>query len=335
MPVGPEYIQFPMIFLEAQVPLRASVHLHMPLNDRVIPYKAKGDELTLSDLMELKKHPSERILGDKKECDEAMASFGETFETEIESAPTFENTKIQAFSKRVLDDFARFANSPEEVSRLLDETADLVHQILLAKKTGLTAEGIEAMLYEIGKEGDEILIHNRRVSGLAALISINLGLLTPLELSDLALGAVFHDIGLREMPETFVKRHLRAEDLSGSSVKIYSPEQTVLKYAQHIEESLARVRSSRLDVPAAVIRTIEQHHENFDGSGFKGVKAGKIFLPARILRIADDLVCLMNTADVPRSLSDAIFECWQLNRTGYQRPYDPVILDKLQAKLVA
>ena len=72
-----------------------------------------------------------------------------------------------------------------------------------------------------------------------------------------------------------------------------------------------------------------QHHENYDGSGLRGARGEVIYAPARILRIADDTICLMNRAQDPLDLPAAFEVLCALNRSGGRLVYDPELLAAL------
>jgi HD-GYP domain-containing protein (c-di-GMP phosphodiesterase class II) len=68
-----------------------------------------------------------------------------------------------------------------------------------------------------------------------------------------------------------------------------SPPEKII-YMRHVDLSLERAKALKSGVTAGAIRIIEQHHENMDGTGFRGFRMGQIYRPARILRIADAFV---------------------------------------------
>lgn len=49
LPLG--YMKVPMMFLEAESPARINIFIFMPVNEKVIPFRKKGDNLSLDDLM--------------------------------------------------------------------------------------------------------------------------------------------------------------------------------------------------------------------------------------------------------------------------------------------
>lgn len=117
--------------------------------------------------------------------------------------------------------------------------------------------------------------HERRVGDLAAAIGRELGL-DEQRTTGLRIAGNVHDVGKVTIP---------AEILSKPG-KLSAAEYAIVK--THAEKGYDILKG--IDFPWPVARTVLQHHERLDGSGYpRGLKGEEIMLEARILAVADTL----------------------------------------------
>jgi putative nucleotidyltransferase with HDIG domain len=115
--------------------------------------------------------------------------------------------------------------------------------------------------------------HTTAVSRIAVAIGRRLGLRRE-ELADVELGALLHDVGKLEVPETIL----------GKPAALNEREWTAMR--RHVESG-ERLLHRVVDLPG-VLGIVRWHHERWDGDGYPDGKQGKqIPLPARIVAVAD------------------------------------------------
>ena len=115
--------------------------------------------------------------------------------------------------------------------------------------------------------------HTIAVSRLAIAIGRRLGL-TGLELRQVELGALLHDVGKLDVPETILGKPTPLSALEWSAMR------------RHAEAGV-RMLHHVLDVPA-VLAMVRWHHERWDGEGYPdGMRGEQIPLGARIIAVAD------------------------------------------------
>jgi len=132
------------------------------------------------------------------------------------------------------------------------------------------------------------------------------------ELRLLARGALLHDVGKIELPDTIVNK---AGKLSKAEFGVYQ---------QHTQTG-RRLCELTQETPAAVLQIIESHHEFLDGSGFpKQLKEEQISKLTRIVTIANTYDNLCNPADSEHAMTPKVALA-----TMYSR-----FKDKLDNKLV-
>ena len=172
-------------------------------------------------------------------------------------------------------------NPPQAVAdagRLVAEVAD---SILSAPELALHVMGDQS-------GGEELYFHSLNVTTLSLMMARDLKL--PAELVPLlGLGALFHDIGTREIPDRIVRK---SEPLTQPERRLY--EQHCVYGADFAE---------RLGLPPPVRAIIREHHELSDGSGYpQQLKGDAINFLARIVVIANHYDELCN----PARLDDAL-----------------------------
>jgi putative nucleotidyltransferase with HDIG domain len=138
--------------------------------------------------------------------------------------------------------------------------------------------------------------HSQKVSAYAALIAEALGM-TDIEVEEIRLGAVLHDIGKVGIPENILNKSGPLNPDEWETMKSH------VQFGAKILEPLT---------PLARIREmVLHHHEFFDGSGYpEGLVGEKIPLGARIIAVADayDTITSDRTYKKSRFAAEALSE---------------------------
>jgi HD-GYP domain-containing protein (c-di-GMP phosphodiesterase class II) len=115
--------------------------------------------------------------------------------------------------------------------------------------------------------------HPAAVSRLAVAIGARLGL-GERALADLELGALLHDVGKLDVPETILGKPSPLDELEWRAMRRHA-------------ESGERLLHLVVDLPV-VLGVVRWHHERWDGAGYPDGKRGEeIPLGARIVAVAD------------------------------------------------
>jgi diguanylate cyclase (GGDEF)-like protein/putative nucleotidyltransferase with HDIG domain len=138
--------------------------------------------------------------------------------------------------------------------------------------------------------------HSQKVSAYAALIAEGLGM-TELQVEEIRLGAVLHDIGKVAIPESILNKNGPLNPDEWENMKSH------VTFGAKILDPLT---------PLARIREmVLHHHEFFDGSGYPNGLAGEdIPLGARIIAVADafDTITSDRTYKKARAAAEALAE---------------------------
>lgn len=115
--------------------------------------------------------------------------------------------------------------------------------------------------------------HQQRVADLAGSIAGELGLDAE-EVEGIRMAGMVHDVGKMSIPAEILSKPARLNSMEMQMVR------------EHPKTAVWILRE--IQFPWDIARTILEHHERMDGSGYpQGLKGGQILLSSRILAVAD------------------------------------------------
>ena len=223
--------------------------------------------------------------------------------------------KHQAETARIEGAFAKTARTirdieknlfskPEETTRQATELiGQISDSILCAPELA-----IHVMGDALGNE--ELYFHSLNVTMLSMMIAREVQL--PAELASvLGLGALFHDIGRKNIPD-----------------KILTKIEAYTQSEQHLYELHAQYgfdMAQKLQLPAAVCTIVRDHHELFDGSGYpRHLKGDSISVLARMVAIANYYDELCNPVSIAQALTP--HEALSMMFAKHRARFDPKLL---------
>jgi putative two-component system response regulator len=192
-----------------------------------------------------------------------------------------------------------YINKPIEKGRVLVSVANAIHrqnlsrdnkrhqanlEAMVAERTvklkGITTklrgslEGIIHAIAHIVEIRDPYTAgHQNRVAGLSKTIGVQLKLPQD-QIEGIYLAGLIHDVGKIAVPSEILSKPSRLSDIEFSLIKTHS--QVGFDILKDI------------DFPWPIAKTVHQHHERFDGSGYPlGLVKAEILMEARILSVAD------------------------------------------------
>jgi HD-GYP domain-containing protein (c-di-GMP phosphodiesterase class II) len=153
--------------------------------------------------------------------------------------------------------------------------------------------------------------HSIRVAEYAVLIGTELGL-SEVEVREVELSALFHDVGKIGIPDSVLLKPARLTRAEFEIMKSHP-----VRSARILE----KITSLRNLIPG-----IKYHHERFDGLGYPDGLAGEsIPLYARIILIADTYDAMTSTRPYRLALDKEVAFAELRNCSGTQ--FDPVLVD--------
>lgn len=175
-----------------------------------------------------------------------------------------------------------FSHPAETVRNATQLVSQIAESILCAQELA-----IHVMGDKMG--GEELYFHSLNVTMLALMMARDLGL--PQEaMGVLGIGALFHDIGQKEIPSRIL---MKMEPLTPAERHLFE---------MHCQYGVDM--GKKLLFAPAVLNIIHDHHEFFDGTGYpRQLKGEQIGLLARIVAICNHYDELCNPLNIVEALT--------------------------------
>ena len=266
-------------------PARSEVRSAAPPAPEELPDEVLAARANLAKALEAKRALVERIRQQRATAARVAHAFVDTTNT------------VRSIEKNL-------TGKPEETvkqaERLVDQIAE---SILSAPELAIHVMGDTA-----GNE--ELYFHSLNVAMLSLMMARDIDL--PREaVSSLGMGALFHDIGRREIPSRIL---LKKEPLTEAERNLYQ---------QHCQYGVRIGRELKFN--PAMLHIIAEHHECYDGSGYpEKLKGDAIHVLARMVAIANYYDELCN----PPNIADALtpHEALSLMFARMRARFDPQLL---------
>ncbi len=234
---------------------------------------------------------------------EAKRAMIERIKAQREAAARIESAFID--TARTINDvekniFSRPAETISQATKLVTQIAD---SILSAPELA-----IHVMGDKMG--GEELYFHSLNVTMLSIMMARDLKL--PQEVAGaLGLGALFHDIGHKNIPDKIL---LKREPLTQAERNFY---ELHCQYGVDI--------GKQLQFAQPILSVIQEHHEQFDGTGYpRKLKGKEIGLLPRIVNIANFYDELCNPVNIAAAMTP--HEALSLMFAKLRNKFDPQLL---------
>lgn len=178
----------------------------------------------------------------------------------------------------------------------------------------ISTEKSSHVLADIRIHNDYTYGHSIHVCILAVKIGLKMGF-DRAKIDDLALGALYHDIGMIKIPVEILDR---IGGLTKEEIKMVQ---------NHPKLGFEILKEQQIPLESA--RVASQHHERYDGSGYpRGLAGGDIDELARITAVADvfDAMTTEKIYRYAKSVSDTLNHIKSLRKIEF----DPHVVDALE-----
>ena len=232
-----------------------------------------------------------------------------------------ERIKVQrAAAARIEHAFVNTAKTVREVEKnIYTNPAETVHQAnqLVTQIADSILCAPELALHVMGDKtgGEELYFHSLNVTMLSMMVARDIKL--PQEVvGTLGMGALFHDIGRKEIPNKIL---MKLEPLTQAEQHLYEMH---CQYGVEI--------GKKLEFSAPVLKIIQEHHEFYDGSGYpRGIKGTDIPLFGRIVAVADVFDAL--TSERPYKKAWSLEDASMFLEEGRSSHFDPMCVESFLA----
>ncbi len=264
-------------------------------NGMILLYE--GAELTLSHISKLKENNiTEVYIEDEADKDKR---------TDMYSLETVEKDSIEDIKNTIQN---RIRNDKEENMRLIEETAvKIINQVVENPE-------ITKCLLSVKRTRSDIYEHMLNVASLSVIMGIKL-CLNEIQLKNIAIGALMHDIGLCNLKMEY--ENIEIDKL---------PAVDKLNYRKHVIQGYEFLQ--QFDWMNETTKLIVlSHHERIDGSGYPFHKLGeRIPYEVKLVSICDHFDELANGIGYKRR---KIYEVVEFFRTNGAYLFDYDILSKV------
>ncbi len=227
-----------------------------------------------------------------------------------------ERIKVQReAAARIENAFVNTAKTVREVEKnIYSNPAEAVHQAtqLVTQIADSILCAPELALHVMGDTtgGEELYFHSLNVTMLSMMVARDIKL--PQEVvSTLGMGALFHDIGHKEIDKKIL---MKLEPLTPAEQHLYE---------MHCQYGVEIGKHLQFSVP--VLKIIQEHHEFYDGSGYpKKLKGESIGLLSRIVAIANHYDELCNPPNIVHALTP--HEALSIMFAKLRNKFDPKLL---------
>ena len=275
------------------------IYVSLKLNDSIVLYKKKGEAVnreTFEKLTQIKEgcllilkadlFPFQSHQGSQK-LSKALGTGGQI------------DSKLAKESADELLNLAANDLNPDQNSKdILNNLTEMVEKIITDLKHSPVIANYSTLLNQVADRTDVLSNHGRQVSALSVLFLMSLGKASLDEILDIGTAGLAHDLALVQLPQVIIEKHLSRSHEWNDAEK--------LLHMKHADLTIDLLKKRKISSNPSVFRTIEHHHENWDGSGFKGLIGNSIFRLARILRIADDAVIELNLSEQKSGLAEIL-----------------------------
>lgn len=309
------YMTIPLLELFSEKELPGNIYLC--INHKMIRFRNAGDRLDAEHfnklvyshvryvfIEETHRAAFQRWMGKCKEEHESLPQVTEASQPPVSSEEMQPITQAVGEQRRVLMDIFESPRDDRQVIQAVDTSKKMVSEFL--RKPYAANNVLLLQRYSKG-----ILDHSVNVSVLSVYLGLRMGYSHQLILENLAVGALFHDIG-KTLVES--KGELFSEDDNPQMQK---------------HPTLgAELLEKNPNVPNEVRLIVAQHHECLDGSGYpRRLKGLAVYDLARVVAIANTYDLLISQSLAPTLRERASDALDRLERE-FQGKFDPKKLEK-------
>ena len=299
------YVPIQSLDVEAEKQITFDLYLNLPLNQRVILYRRKGGHLESHKLTQLVDGNVTSFWIRKEDYKEFVKYVALRLKHLVEHSNNSQQNQMAVVAAKAILTSTFKSNDSAMVKALVGNLNEITATLIEAVLENISPLRKQAFkrLFEIAEKGTDFHKHPVNVTSLAVLISFGIGYTTDKILTEVAMGALLHDIGLARLP---ARVSAQAHD-----PLMLSREDRELLY-NHGRIGLEILEEKNIKVSEIVRSILLQHHEQFNGFGYpNGVRGFDLNEFAQIVRMADELDQLVRstgeTAEILRKQMDQLF----------------------------
>lgn len=276
-----QFVPIQNVDLEADSAVSFDLFVALPKNRRVVLYRRQGEVLEGDRLVRLSRFDEGNLVIRREDYAKFVAYVSDRLRRLLDMGSGKENHLVveKAVGNLLRNTFD--SNDPTLVRSMMDNLNDISEAVIDNALSEFSLMGRRAYrrLVNLAASGTDFQKHPVNVASLAVMMAFGSGYSSQKTLSDIAMAALLHDLGLAKLPAELALQAHRKQSLGTQQQKVI---------AQHIDLSLQVIQEKKIVISHLTRTMIEQHHEQFDGNGYPMGLAGLQVSPyAQILNMAD------------------------------------------------
>lgn len=318
-----QFLPIQSLDIEAESRITFNLYVNLPLNKKYVLYRRAGGKIESEKLEKFTEGNLANFFIEKKDYTEFVKYVALRIRKLVGGKDSVENRKMMAAAAKALLSSTLNQKDPAIASALMSNLNDITGTIIetTLENTTFGSKKLFHRLAQLADKGSDFQKHPVNVASLAVLITFGIGYSREKILTDMAMAALLHDIGLSKMPTKVIPH---AHNVLG--LGIYERDWVY----RHPEASIEILEEKKIQISQLAKTIILQHHEEFNGSGYpSGLRGFSINELAQILRVADEIDQLFNeTLSSPGHLKVRLVELMQ--KLGEQKVIEPLLLSRIR-----
>lgn len=276
-----DYVPIQSFDVESNSKITFDLYVHLPLNDKYILYRKKGDHLEVEKMQNFAQNNVNNFFVRKEEYNAFVKYVAVRIQSLIGNTSVLDSPQQIAKTAKSLLSTTMKQEDSAVVQAMMNNLSDITSTIIesVIETSTLGTKKTFRRLAELASTGSDSHRHPVNVASLSILITLGIGYTSHRSLSDMAIGALLHDIGLTQLPTKIAA-------LSYDPLSLSIDERQ--KLYRHPIMALELLRAKKIAVSQGVVTLIMQHHEQFNGGGYpQGLRGPQVNEFAQILHFAD------------------------------------------------
>lgn len=277
------FIPIQRLDIEAQTKITFDLFVNLPLNQKCILYRRKGGLIESEKLATLSEANVRNFFIHRSDYQEFVKYVASRIKVLIGGADSEENKRLMTNAAKSILSSTISEDNPAVTNALMANLNDITQNIIesILETSSIYNKKTFQRFAELAQSGTHFHKHPINVCSLTVLIAVGIGYSNEKILSDVAMAALLHDVGLSKLPQNVI-------------LKAHLPEELGTHYRQmlydHPRHTLDILRERKVQISGLAELVISQHHEEFNGFGYpKGIRGYNLNEFAQILRVADEL----------------------------------------------
>lgn len=283
-----KYLPIQNLDIQADSKIPFNLYVNLPLNQKIVLYRRANGHVDTAKVEQFTQSHISNLFIEKQDYMEFVRYVAFRMRSLLGKEESEENRKMMAAAARSML-VSTINQTDTAIARaMMNNLSDITGMIIegVLENLGIGSRKMFHRLLALAEKGSDFQRHPVNVASLATLITFGIGHSNQQALTDVAMAALLHDVGLSKLPTKIISV---GHDLSNLSAE----EQVHIR--RHPELSVQIIEEKGVSASDMAKLLIRQHHEDFSGKGYPlGIRGFQINELSQILRVADEIDVLFS-----------------------------------------